>query len=265
MRNLRVGRRVLRLVLVAIVTLAVAAAVAYATIPDAAGVIHGCYRASLDDQKGQLRIVDDPTSCRSNETEIQWNQQGVAGAPGTNGIDGTTGPPGDTGPTGPAGATGAQGPQGETGATGAQGPQGETGAAGTDGTDGSDGQPGTNGAPGAKGDTGDTGPAGPTGAPGAKGDTGAQGPQGPAGLSDTLVHTQTVSTPPSTTEIDSATCPGTHPKVTGGGYEIGVGWESFAQVVDTRPLAGGQGWAVRMKNIGTALALPYTIWAICVQ
>ena len=73
-----------------------------------------------------------------------------------------------------------------------------------------------------------------------------------------------MSTPPSTTEIDSATCPAGTPRATGGGYEINTGYESFAQVIDSRPLAGGQGWAVRMSNHGNALNLPYTIWVICV-
>ena len=71
-------------------------------------------------------------------------------------------------------------------------------------------------------------------------------------------------TPPSTTEIDSATCPAGTPRATGGGYEINTGYEPFAQVIDSRPLAGGQGWAVRMSNHGNALNLPYTIWVICV-
>ena len=63
---------------------------AYASIPDAAGVIHGCYRTSIDDQKGQLRIVEDPASCRSNEQPIQWNEQGAPGAPGEDGTDGVS-------------------------------------------------------------------------------------------------------------------------------------------------------------------------------
>jgi hypothetical protein len=64
-------------------------------------VIHGCYRTSTDDQKGQLRVVEDPASCRSNESAIQWNDTGVAG------------------PAGPAGADGRDGADGEDGADGA--------------------------------------------------------------------------------------------------------------------------------------------------
>ncbi|MEX0675411.1 MAG: hypothetical protein WD067_11595 [Gaiellaceae bacterium] len=137
---------------------ALAGGIAYAAIPDVSGVINGCYRTSLDDQKGQLRVVDDPASCRSNETPIHWNQ---------------TGPRGDTGEQGIQGVQGIQGLKGEVGETGPQGLKGDTGdtgAAGTNGTNGTDGAPGAPGDPclptnpacvGPKGDTGDTGPQGP--------------------------------------------------------------------------------------------------------
>ena len=66
--------------------LAAATGVAYAAIPDAGGVIHGCYSKS----KGALRIVDSEQgeACSANETALDWNH---------------TGPPGATGATGPAG------------------------------------------------------------------------------------------------------------------------------------------------------------------
>ena len=89
--------------------LALAAGVAYATIPDSQGVIHACYK--LDN--GQLRLVD--TACLSSESPITWSQ---------------TGPQGPIGPIGPKGDTGLQGPQG------IQGPQGQPGA---------DGEPGISG------------------------------------------------------------------------------------------------------------------------
>jgi hypothetical protein len=42
-----------------------------ATIPDAAGVIHGCYNAS----NGNQRIIDTSVeSCKKNEVPIQWSQ-----------------------------------------------------------------------------------------------------------------------------------------------------------------------------------------------
>ena len=59
-----------------------------ATIPDAAGVIHGCYNAT----NGSQRIIDTSVqSCKTNEVAIQRNQ---------------------TGPQGPLGPQGPQGPQG---------------------------------------------------------------------------------------------------------------------------------------------------------
>ena len=85
------GRRGGRLALAAAAAFAIAAGLAYAAIPDASGIIHGCYRTSMDDQKGQLRVVEDPASCRSNELPIQWNEQGVAGPPGADGTDGEDG------------------------------------------------------------------------------------------------------------------------------------------------------------------------------
>jgi hypothetical protein len=142
---------------------AIAGGVAYATIPDEAGVINGCYRTSLDDQRGQLRVVDDPASCRSNEVAIHWNQKGTQGIQGIQGETGATGPQGpkgdkgDTGETGPAGTNGTNGvsvtsaaeaagancanggskftaANGTTYAcNGAQGPQGPAGPAGTGG------------------------------------------------------------------------------------------------------------------------------------
>jgi hypothetical protein len=159
---------------------------------------------------------------------------------------------GGTGATGPRGPKGDKGDPGTAANKGDPGPPGPKGDQGIQGIQGDPGSPGTPGTPGAKGDKGD------------KGDQGIQGIQGPPGFQTTFVQTAAVSTPPSTTEIDSATCPAGTPRATGGGYEINTGFESFAQVIDSRPLAGGQGWAVRMSNHGNALNLPYTIWVICV-
>jgi hypothetical protein len=159
------------------------------------------------------------------------------------------------------------------GGTGPRGPKGDKGDPGTAANKGDPGPPGPKGdqgdqgPPGAKGDQGNQGIQGIQGPPGQKGDQGSQGIQGiqgPPGFQTTFVQTAQVSTPPSTTEIDSATCPAGTPRATGGGYEINPGFEPFAQVIDTRPLAGGQGWAVRMSNHGNSLNLPYTIWVICV-
>jgi hypothetical protein len=61
---------------VAIVALVIAAGgVAFATIPDSAGTIHGCYLGG----SGNLRVVGSAADCRSNETPISWNQEGRPG------------------------------------------------------------------------------------------------------------------------------------------------------------------------------------------
>lgn len=178
----------------------------------------------------------------------------VRGAPGADGAPGSPGQPGARGPKGD------KGDQGETGATGANGAQG------LDGPQGSQGLQGPQGLDGPQGPRGFQGLQGSPGQPGATGPQGPQGPQGPAGFSDVYIETRVVSTPPSTVEIDSVTClRGATYKVTGGGYEIHVGYEPYAQVVDSRPLGGGNGWAVRMRNNGNSQALQYTIWAICVK
>jgi hypothetical protein len=71
--------------------------VAYATIPDSGGVIHGCYTKS----GGTLRVIDaSVTNCKTNEVSLNWSQQGVRGPPGA---PGAPGPPGQTGPPGPTG------------------------------------------------------------------------------------------------------------------------------------------------------------------
>jgi hypothetical protein len=78
-------------------------AVAWASIPDSAGVIHGCRKTS----DGSVRVIDTAVTqnCPNGFVSMNWNQTGPQG------------------PTGPAGATGAQG------ATGPAGPQGPAGFA----------------------------------------------------------------------------------------------------------------------------------------
>lgn len=83
------------------------AGVAYASIPDSAGVIHGCIvnnQVFLGPAKGTVRIIDaDTDKCQPNETAIQWSQTGPAGAAGAPGAPGTQGMPGPAGPQGAAG------------------------------------------------------------------------------------------------------------------------------------------------------------------
>jgi Collagen triple helix repeat (20 copies) len=103
--------------------------VVLATIPDAGGVIHACYKT----QNGQLRIIDPSQgqTCVPSETPLQWSQTGPIGLQG---------PAGPTGSTGPIGPTGQQGPAGPSGPTGPVGPAGSdstrtiAGAINSDGT-----------------------------------------------------------------------------------------------------------------------------------
>jgi hypothetical protein len=63
-----------------------ASGAAYAAIPSADGVIHGCYNASSN-PSGQLRVIDAEAGakCGKNEKVLDFNQRG---------------PKGDTGPQG---------------------------------------------------------------------------------------------------------------------------------------------------------------------
>src|SRR5437870_2529193 len=98
--TVRLGRRGLRMLLVFAALLGIGAGIAYATIPDTNGVIHGCYTKT----GGILRVVDKPQqSCTKFENPLDWNQ---AGQQGPQGADGAQGPAGPTGPAGPAGTTG---------------------------------------------------------------------------------------------------------------------------------------------------------------
>jgi hypothetical protein len=172
---------------------------AYASIPDAGGVIHACYTTVGNEHV--LFLIDTAQTgvCPIGQSSISWNAHGPTGPQGAQGPTGPTGAQGVLGPTGPTGAQGVQGPTGATGAQGVQGPTGPTGAQGvTDatGTSGATGPPGptgpagTNGARGATGATGVAGQTGPTGstgtngANGATGATGATGSTGPAALAD---------------------------------------------------------------------------------
>lgn len=71
------------------------------------GVIYACV---LSD--GTMRIVPAGTTCKKNETGLNWNQQGPVGPQGLAGPQGTVGPQGSAGPQGPAG------PQGSAGVSG---------------------------------------------------------------------------------------------------------------------------------------------------
>ena len=107
--------------LVALAALAVglaAAGIAYASIPDAAGIIHGCYAPSGAMSSGgtALKVVDSPYACPTGQTSLTWNQTGPQGPVGPAGPRGSTGPTGATGATGPSGPAGPTGPAGPAGA-----------------------------------------------------------------------------------------------------------------------------------------------------
>jgi hypothetical protein len=93
------------------------AGIAWASIPDTAGVIHGCY--PTNPSLKVLFLVDPATGrCPVGFTPIAFNQ---------------------TGPVGP------QGPQGSPGINGKDGTNGKDGVNGRDGTNGKDGSPGAPG------------------------------------------------------------------------------------------------------------------------
>lgn len=82
------GRSVL---ICSVVVGVVVAGTAYATIPDANGVIHGCFSS----KDGTLRVIDSGNqACTSKETALSWSQQGPAGPPGPSGSPGPRGPAG---------------------------------------------------------------------------------------------------------------------------------------------------------------------------
>ena len=163
-----------------LVVLALGSGVAFATIPGAGGVIHGCY-SKLG---GAVRVID-TGSCRVTESPLNWSQ---------------TGPQGPQGPMGAEGAQGPQGPQGAKGDPGSQGPAGQQGPKGDTGS------------------AGPAGPQGPQGTPGTAGQQGPAGPQGPAGgLSGYEVRTVDFDVPNNGWADGVARCSaGKHP--IGGGY-----------------------------------------------
>ena len=135
----RFGTRLARAAIGALGLAVVAAGLAFATIPDASGVIHACYRPS----HGPLRVVGYPTErCGNSDHLLSWNRVGPRGL---------VGPQGDTGPQGPVGPQGETGRQGETGPQGEPGPRGETGAEGPRGPQGEAGVPGERGPQGERG------------------------------------------------------------------------------------------------------------------
>ena len=136
LRRLRLGRRSLVVGMLVAVAIAVAAGIAYASIPDASGTYTACMLRST----GTIRLIDPslpPSSllshCTSLEAQITWNQTGPQGPRGPKGATGAQGPTGSQGPKGATGLEGAQGNRGPTGAEGSTGPTGEDGPQGATG------------------------------------------------------------------------------------------------------------------------------------
>lgn len=113
-------------------------------VPDANGVIHGCYAPPPEFKP--LLLTNGTKKCPSGYQPLTFNQTGPQGPQGPQGLQGVAGPQGLQGPIGPAGPQGSTGPQG---------PQGEQGEQGEQGLQGPQGVPGTQGP---KGDTGERGP-----------------------------------------------------------------------------------------------------------
>ena len=84
MRNL--SRHAVTILLAVVVGL-VAGAIAYASIPDSAGVLHGCYspNGAKVTNGTTLSIIDSAYSCAKGQQAITWNQTGAMGPAGQTG------------------------------------------------------------------------------------------------------------------------------------------------------------------------------------
>lgn len=261
--------RAARLGLVVVALLATAGGVAYATIPDGAGVIHACYRTD----SGAVRLIDAADQkCLDGEAAVDWNVRGPVGPAGA---DGSAGPAGPAGSQGPAGPQGPPGPAG-SGSFHWRGDYSPFTAYSVDDAvhyDGSSwiatvsvaakcsssqlcppgGEPGTNsdwslvaqkGDKGEKGDTGATGPGGPQGPAGPQGSTGAQGPPGMSGY--VVVEGPAVTMGFAATS--TAVCP-VGKFVLGGGFYAPLTPLSRPIVIYNRPINSGTAWEVRTTNL----------------
>jgi len=93
------GRRGQRTIIISAASIILLGVIAYASIPDSSGVIHGCYKKS----GGTLRVIDDAVSqCDKSEIAVSWNQTGPEG------LQGPAGPQGPEGPQGPPGSSGSR-------------------------------------------------------------------------------------------------------------------------------------------------------------
>jgi hypothetical protein len=95
------------------------------------GVINACVKSN-----GDVRIVNQASDCKDQETYLQWNIMGLQGPKGDTGATGIAGPAGSAGPKGDTGAQGDKGATGDTGPAGPVGPQGPQGEVGLQGPQG---------------------------------------------------------------------------------------------------------------------------------
>lgn len=160
--------RVLTAAAGALLAVAIAGGVAYATIPGPGNVYNACMLKGL----GTIRLIDKSlpstnlmSRCTDRETEISWNQAGQPGPAGTPGARGEPGPPGKNGANGTNGTNGTDGKDGVS-VSAASEPAGANCAGGgvqltavngvtyvCNGNDGVDGRDGGNGADGHDGVT----------------------------------------------------------------------------------------------------------------
>ncbi len=93
-----------------------AALMAAPSAAPAADVLYAC----IGKTAGLMRLVEAGASCRSGETLVSWNVQGVPGPQGAQGPQGVQGPAGLNGAPGLDGAPGPAGPAGPRGPAGPQ-------------------------------------------------------------------------------------------------------------------------------------------------
>jgi hypothetical protein len=202
---------------------------------------------------------------------------GPAGPAGPEGQRGATGAKGERGPQGDRGEKGEAGKDGKDGAPGRDGKDGLNGKDGVNGKDGKDGEPGLRGLPGQDGKDGKDGLIGKDGLNGKDGKDGAPGLPGQDGLNGkdgkdgapgfngvTRVDVE-FSIPPSSHGTNAvASCPPATPLVVGGGFRIASEpLAEWVQTYSTYPDTNGS-WKVRLGNTGNSIALPATVYALCV-
>jgi hypothetical protein len=227
--------RLARAALVGTGALMLMGTIAYASIPDNSGVIHGCYKPS----QSALRIIDSSKAqCRKDETALTWNQKGPRGFQGPQGPVGPAGPVGPKGDMGP-GPAGRTGRKGDTGLAGPVGPAGATGPMGPAGP---------------KGDKGDPGLQGP------RGDKGDQGLPGLSGVEEVI--TAPVTVPPGGPTFAYAVCP-SGKRVLGGGFFVKDGLLQVTQSMPASVPNGVSEWMVAAINPDPIYSHRVYAYAVC--